>query len=112
MFHEHCSHSERIRVLKPGQEGNMSVYRRQLAGITAKLQGYSQRTGAKLLFGLTSPMMADLSADNDVVELNRRASEVMSDAQVGRTMSFQMIGSGSSTAFSNGFHGLACRTCT
>jgi hypothetical protein len=64
----------------------MSVYAPQLAAITAKLQAYSQRTGAKLLFGLTSPMMADLSADNDVVELNRRAAQVMSDAKVRRTM--------------------------
>jgi len=69
-------------VTIPGQEGNMSVYAPQLAAITAKLQAYSRRTGAKLLFGLTSPMMADLSADNDVMELNRRASQVMSDAKV------------------------------
>ena len=63
----------------------MSVYAPQLAAITAKLQAYSRRTGSKLLFGLTSPMMADLSADNDVVELNRRASQVMSDAKVNRS---------------------------
>ena len=74
-----------------GQEGNMSVYAPQLAAITAKLQAYSQRTGAKLLFGLTSPMMADLSADNDVVEINRRAAKVMSDAKVRCAMAIQPL---------------------
>lgn len=47
------------------------MYAPQLAGITAKLKAYAAKTGAKLLFGLTSPMMADLAADNDVAELNR-----------------------------------------
>ena len=49
----------------------IQVYAPQLVGITAKLKAYAAKTGAKLLFGLTSPMMADLAADNDVVELNR-----------------------------------------
>ena len=41
----------------------MSVYAPQLAAITAKLKIYAARTGAKLLFAITSPMMANARAD-------------------------------------------------
>ena len=41
----------------------MSVYAPQLAAITDKLKAYSAKTGAKLLFGITSPMMANARAD-------------------------------------------------
>lgn len=47
-------------------------YAPQLAAITAKLRAYAKKTGAEVLFAITSPMMADLSADNGVAELNRR----------------------------------------
>ena len=60
----------------------MSVYAPQLAAITDKLKTYSAKTGAKLLFAITSPMMAKQQADNDVVELNVRAATVMEKAQV------------------------------
>jgi acyl-CoA thioesterase-1 len=69
-------------VTIPGQEGNMSVYAGELAQITIKLKAYAAATGAKLLFAITSPMMAKLEADNDVMELNRRAAMVMTDAAV------------------------------
>ena len=83
----------------------MSVYAPQLAAITDKLKAYAAKTGAKLLFGITSPMMANARADQvrrqpqpeaqnprvnvrawvcgqDVMELNRRAVEVMAAANV------------------------------
>ena len=41
----------------------MSVYAPQLATITDKLKAYAAKTGAKLLFGITSPMMANARAD-------------------------------------------------
>lgn len=69
-------------VTVPGQEGNMAVYASQLVNITARLQTYANVTGAKLLFAITSPMMADLVADQDVSELNRRAVGVMEAAGV------------------------------
>ena len=58
-------------VTIPGQEGNMSVYAPQLAAITAKLKIYAARTGAKLLFAITSPMMANARADQVGVHLSR-----------------------------------------
>ena len=60
----------------------MSVYAPQLATIANQLKVYAAAVGAKLLFGITSPMLADLSADNDVCELNRRAAMVMEQAKV------------------------------
>ena len=49
----------------------MSVYAPQLAAITAKLKIYAARTGAKLLFAITSPMMANARADQVGVHLSR-----------------------------------------
>lgn len=56
----------------------MAVYAPQLGTITARLQAYAKATGAKLLFGITSPMLNNVQADNDVLELNRRAAAIMS----------------------------------
>ena len=69
-------------VTIPGQEGNMSVYKGELAAITARLQAHARTTGAQLLFALTSPMLSSSSADEDVRELNRRAADVMAAARV------------------------------
>eukprot|EP00035_Acanthoeca_spectabilis_P017694 m.372093 g.372093 ORF g.372093 m.372093 type:complete len:201 (-) comp16686_c1_seq18:4568-5170(-) len=69
-------------VTIPGQEGPMSAYVPELTNITTRLQAYAKDTGAKLLFAITSPMLANVQADNDVLELNRRAAAIMADAGV------------------------------
>eukprot|EP00729_Bicosta_minor_P001691 gene1691-34605_t len=69
-------------VTIPGQEGNMTVYAPELTEIATRLKAYSDKTGARLLFGITSPMINSPRADQDVVELNRRAAIVMSSASI------------------------------
>ena len=69
-------------VTVPGQEGNMTVYEPQLSAITARLLQYARRVGARLLFALTTPMLASVKADNDVREINRRAAHVMAKSGV------------------------------
>ena len=89
----------------------MTVYAGELKQIATKLQAYANVSGAKLLFALTSPMfvvfvfhvllpvtptnvshsvvartymtsMANLRADQDVVELNVRAKAVMKELDI------------------------------
>lgn len=69
-------------VTIPGQEGNMTVYPGQLAQIAAKLKTWAADTGSKLLFGITTPMMAAARPDQDVVSLNAAAKAVMADANI------------------------------
>jgi len=69
-------------VTIPGQEGAMSAYATELTNITARLVAYAKDTGTKLLFGITSPMLASTQADADVQELNRRAVGIMAEAGV------------------------------
>lgn len=69
-------------VTIPGQEGNMTVYPGQLAAIAKRLVSWASESGAKLLFGITSPMLADARADQDVRSLNSAASDIMAAANI------------------------------
>lgn len=62
----------------PGQSGNTTVYPGELLNITTRLVNFSQQIGAKLLFGLTTPMLNDATIDN-VIEntLNTAAAQIM-----------------------------------
>lgn len=60
----------------------MSVYPSQLAAIADRLKQWSAGSGAKLLFGITTPMLADARADQDVVSLNDAAKAVMAAASI------------------------------
>jgi hypothetical protein len=60
----------------------MVPYAAELKNITQRLIAFTKSVGAKLLFAITSPMMAELKPDQDVCELNRRAAEVMAELNV------------------------------
>jgi hypothetical protein len=66
----------------PGQEGNTSVYKAQLANITARLVGFAAScttTKPKLLFATTTPMLCTKEQDDTVLLLNAMALDVMKD---------------------------------
>lgn len=69
-------------VTIPGAEGNMTVYPQQIAEIATQLKRWAGKTKAKLLFGITSPMLNDLRADQDVMGLNGEAKTAMAAAGV------------------------------
>lgn len=69
-------------VTIPGQEGSMTPYASELRNLTLRLQGFAASAGAKLLFALTTPLLANPRADADVRELNRRAASVMRECGV------------------------------
>ena len=54
----------------------------QIAQIGASLKTWAAKSNAKLLFGITSPMLADARADQDVMSLNRAAAAAMSAAAI------------------------------
>lgn len=62
----------------PGQSGNTTVYPSELLNITLRLKAYSEQTGSKLLFALTTPMLCNATIDN-VIEntLNTAATQIM-----------------------------------
>ena len=60
----------------------MSVYPAQIAQIAAKLQAWAKTSRAQLLFGITSPMLGDARADQDVSSLNSAAAAAMRTAGV------------------------------
>ena len=64
-------------VTIPGQEGNMTVYASQLDAIATRLSTWASTRGTKLLFGITSPMICNLRADQDVQWLNVQAAAIM-----------------------------------
>jgi hypothetical protein len=64
-------------VTIPGQEGNMSVYPAQIAQLGQTLKSWAQQSGTKLLFGVTTPMLGDARADQDVSSLNAAAKQAM-----------------------------------
>eukprot|EP00040_Diaphanoeca_grandis_P005963 m.35340 g.35340 ORF g.35340 m.35340 type:complete len:376 (-) comp17117_c0_seq1:56-1183(-) len=73
-------------VTIPGQEGNMTVYPGELKQIAMALKNWSSAdgagAGAKLLFAITSPMMAAARPDEDVVNLNTAAKQVMASVGI------------------------------
>ena len=77
-------------VTIPGQEGNMTVYPAQIAQIAAALKacaaskaGTNGGVAPKLMFAITSPMLANARADQDVTSLNRAAAAAMAAANIG-----------------------------
>jgi hypothetical protein len=56
----------------PGQNGNTSVYAPELTQIARALQAWAAPRKTKLMFGLTSPMICNLSDDGCVVNLNNQ----------------------------------------
>eukprot|EP01047_Picozoa_sp_COSAG01_P002365 COSAG01_NODE_63_length_29632_cov_270.650662_14_plen_463_part_00 len=64
-------------VTIPGQEGNMSVFPAQIAQLGQTLKSWAQQSGTKLLFGVTTPMLGDARADQDVSSLNAAAKQAM-----------------------------------
>ena len=69
-------------VTIPGQEGNMTVYPEQIAQIANSLKAWAAESHSKLMFGITSPMLADARADRDVRSLNQAAAEVMATRNI------------------------------
>lgn len=67
----------------PGQSGNSTVYPGELQQITAQLQAYAAKVGAKLLFANTSPMLCD-AGQNAVIPntLNPAAISIMARAGI------------------------------
>jgi hypothetical protein len=66
------------------------VYAPQLENIVGRLKTFAASTGAKLLFGITSPMLDSVTADNDVMELNRRAVAIMAASNVRERLSYRI----------------------
>ena len=64
-------------VTIPGQEGSAAVYAKELENITTRLVAHQKQSGGKLIFGITSPMICKLQADNDVQWLNEQAKQIM-----------------------------------
>lgn len=66
----------------PGQNGNASQYAGELKQLTAQLQAFAQPLGTKLIFGLTSPMLCNVTGDGCVVANNNAAAAIMAAAGV------------------------------
>ena len=63
---------------KPGQQGNSSVYPAQLTQIATRLSSFCNGSGnCKLLFALTSAMLCNVKANDNVSELNEEARAIM-----------------------------------
>lgn len=69
-------------VTIPGQEGNMTVYPEQIAQIANSLKAWAAESHTKLMFGITSPMLADARADRDVRSLNEAAADAMTTRNI------------------------------
>eukprot|EP01045_Picozoa_sp_COSAG04_P010905 COSAG04_NODE_684_length_11170_cov_4.232228_9_plen_268_part_00 len=65
---------------RPGQQGNSTVYPDQLREIAARLKAYCGGAGrCKLLYALTSAMICDVTANENVAGLNAEARAIMSN---------------------------------
>ena len=64
-------------VTIPGQEGSMKPYAAELENITLRLLDRQRAVGGKLLFAITSPMLCNERADQDVSWLNVQAKAIM-----------------------------------
>jgi hypothetical protein len=64
---------------RPGQQGNSSVYAGQLKTIATRLKAFCDGPGqCKLLFALTSAMICNVRANDNVAVLNAQARLIMS----------------------------------
>lgn len=66
----------------PGQNGNSSDYAPQLQQIATALQAWTQARGAKLVFGLTSPMICNTTEDGCVLTHNAQAAAIMAQMAI------------------------------
>lgn len=63
---------------RPGQQGNSSVYPAQLTQIATRLSSFCKGSGnCKLLFALTSAMLCNVKANDNVSGLNEEARAIM-----------------------------------
>ena len=65
---------------RPGQQGNSSVYAPQLRRIATRLQAFcndAKHRKCKLLFALTSAMLCNVHANDNVLGLNNEAASIM-----------------------------------
>jgi hypothetical protein len=68
---------------RPGQQGNSTVYGAQLRAIAARLAAFCAGSGrCKLLFALTSAMLCNVRANDNVSDLNAEARAIMAGLQI------------------------------
>jgi hypothetical protein len=68
---------------RPGQQGNSSVYRGQLEQIATRLHAFCQGPAeCKLLYALTSAMICNIRANDNVAALNAAARDVMAALKI------------------------------
>lgn len=67
----------------PGQQGNSSVYAAQLREIATRLHAFCIGAGeCKLLFALTSAMICNVKANDNVAQLNAAARRIMASFSI------------------------------
>jgi len=67
----------------PGQSGNYSVYPGELQAIVASLLTFARSVNAKLMFGITSPMLCNKTIDDVIMtKLNTPAVAIMQAANI------------------------------
>ena len=68
---------------RPGQQGNSSVYAGQLRQIASRLKSFCDGAGqCKLLFALTSAMVCNVRANDNVASLNAQARTIMGALEI------------------------------
>jgi hypothetical protein len=66
----------------PGQAGPVAEYAPYLRKIAAELSGWAARTGTKLMFGVTTPMLNNAATDAVVMSNNRDAASIAAEAGI------------------------------